>query len=434
MKREYRAADELGKQRSVRKFQELAEQGASVQLVLPLTEIMQMVQDGCGQLLREAGLRLMELVMEEEAERLVGPRHQQDEQRRGYRWGNEAGYCVVDGQKVPIERIRLRSKEGHELPLGSYQLFQRSAPLEDGVWWKMMRGLTTRNYGAVTKTFRQAYGVEKSAVSERFVQASKEKLRELLERSLADLDLCAMLIDGTPVKGRQMIAVIGIDREGMKHVLGLREGATENATVVRELLEDLARRGVDFTRTRLYVLDGAKALHTAVKKVAGASALIQRCQLHKKRNVRDHLPKQHQASVWRQMCAAYAMHNYEDARQALERLLRELMQLNPSAARSLEEGLEETLTIHRLKLPELLRRSLATTNIIESVFSGVEDHCRRVKHWRAGDHLQRWVASALLKVESRFRRLKGHKEMPALLSALDDYALQNGLVQQTKAA
>src|SRR5215207_1160930 len=420
MKREYRQADELGKQRSIGKFREIAEDGASVQLVLPLVEVMQMVQDGCGELLREAGLRLMMLVMEEEAERLVGPRHQQDEQRRGYRWGNEAGYCVVDGQKVPIERIRLRSKDGHELPLGSYQLFQRSAPLEDGVWWKMMRGLSTRNYGAVTKTFRQAYGIERSAVSERFVQASKEKLRELLERSLADLDLCAMLIDGTPVKGRQMIAVIGIDREGMKHV--------------RELREDLARRGVDFTRARLYVLDGAKALHTAVKKVAGASALIQRCQLHKKRNVRDHLPKQHQTSVWRQMSAAYAMREYEDARQALERLLRELMHLNPSAARSLEEGLEETLTIHRLGLPELLRRSLASSNIIESVFSGVEEHCRRVKRWRAGDHLQRWVASALLKVECRFRCLKGHKEMPALLSALDDYALQNGLVQQTKAA
>lgn len=434
MKREYRQADELGKQRSIGKLRAMAEDGASVQLVLPVVEIMQLVQDGCGQLLREAGLRLMMLVMEEEAERLVGPRHHQDEQRNGYRWGNEAGYCVVDGQKVPIERIRLRSKDGRELPLGSYQLFQRSAPLEDGVWWKMMRGLTTRNYGAVTKTFRQAYGVEKSTVSERFVQASKEKLRELLERSLADLDLCAMLIDGTPVKGRQMIAVIGIDRAGMKHVLGLREGATENATVVRELLEDLARRGVDFTRVRLYVLDGAKALHAAVKKVAGASALIQRCQLHKKRNVRDHLPKQYQASVWRQMSAAYAMRDYEDARRALERLLRELMHLNPSAARSLEEGLEETLTIHRLGLPELLRRSLATTNIIESVFSGVEDHCRRVKRWRAGDHLQRWVASALLKVESRFRRLKGHKEMPALLSALDAYALQKGLVQQTKAA
>lgn len=434
MKRGYRVRDEVGKQRSIGKFRELAEEGTSVQLVLPLLEVMQLVQDGCGQLLREAGLRLMMLVMEEEAERLVGPRHQQDEHRSGYRWGNEAGYCVVDGQKVPIDRIRLRQKDGGELPLGSYQLFQRSAPLQDGVWWKMMRGLTTRNYGVVTRTFRQAYGIEKSAVSERFVQASKEKLRELLERPLSDLDLCAMLIDGTPVKGRQMIAAIGIDHEGKKYVLGLREGATENATVVRELLEDLAARGVDFTRPRLYVLDGAKALQAAVSKVAGAAAVVQRCQLHKKRNVVDHLPQQYHASVWRQMSAAYAMRDYEDARRALERLLRELMHLNPSAARSLEEGLEETLTMHRLGLPELLRRSLSSTNLIESVFSGVEDHCRRVKRWRAGDHLQRWVASALLKVESRFRRIKGYKEMAALLSALDAYGLQKGLVQETKAA
>jgi len=230
------------------------------------------------------------------------------------------------------------------------------------------------------------------------------------------------------------MAAIGIDREGKKHVLGLREGATENATVVRQLLEDLAARGVDFTRPRLYVLDGAKALHAAVSKVAGAAALVQRCQLHKKRNVLDHLPPQYHANVLRQMNAAYAMRDYEAARQALERLLRELMHLNPSAARSLEEGLEETLTVHRLGLPESLRRSLSSTNIIESVFSGVEDHCRRVKRWRAGDHLQRWVASALLKVESRFRRIRGYKEMPALLSALDAYGLQKGLAQQVQAA
>ncbi len=434
MRRGYQVGDEVGKQRSIRKFREIAEQGAEVQLVLPMVEIMQLVQDGCGQLLREAGLRLMTLVMEQEAERLIGPRHQQDAQRSGYRWGSEAGYCIVDGQKVPLDRIRLRQKDGRELPLGSYQLFQRSAPLQDGVWWKMMRGLTTRNYGAVTRTFREAYGIEKSAVSERFVQASREKLQELLDRPLGHLDLCALLLDGTPVKGRQMIAAIGLDREGKKHVLGLREGATENATVVRELLEDLAGRGVDFTRPRLYVLDGAKALHAAVSKVAGAAGLVQRCQLHKKRNVLDHLPPQYHAAVLRQMNAAYTMRDYEDARQALERLLRELMHLNPSAARSLEEGLEETLTVHRLGLPESLRRSLSSTNIIESVFSGVEEHCARVKRWRAGDHLQRWVASALLKVESRFRRIKGYKEMPALLSALDAYGLEKGLAQQAQAA
>ena len=298
MKRGYQVKDEVGKERSIRKFREIAEQGSTVQLVLPMLEVMQLVQDGCGQLLREAGLRLMMVVMEEEAERLVGPRHQQDESRAGYRWGREAGYCVVDGQKVPIDRIRLRSKAGRELPLGSYQLFQRSAPLQDGVWWKMMRGLTTRNYGAVSRTFRQAYGIEKSAVSERFVEASREKLRELLERGLDQLELCVILIDGTPIKGRQMIAIIGLDREGRKHVLGLREGATENATVVRELLAELEERGVDFTRPRLYVLDGAKALHAAVKKVAGEAALVQRCQLHKKRNVLDHLPQQYHPAVF----------------------------------------------------------------------------------------------------------------------------------------
>lgn len=217
-------------------------------------------------------------------------------------------------------------------------------------------------------------------------------------------------------------------------MLGLREGATENATVVRELLEELQARGVDFTQARLYVLDGAKALHAAVSKVAGAAALVQRCQLHKKRNVVDHLPPQFHAKVWNRMSAAYAMRDYDDARQSLEKLLRELMHLNPSAARSLEEGMEETLTMHRLNLPESLRRSLSSTNLIESVFSGVEDHCRRVKRWRAGDHLQRWVASALLKVESRFRRIKGYKELPLLLSALDAYALEKGLARQTQAA
>lgn len=156
--------------------------------------------------------------------------------------------------------------------------------------------------------------------------------------------------------------------------------------------------------------------------------------MHKKRNVVDHVPPQFHAKVWNRMTAAYAMRDYDEARQALEKLLRELMHLNPSAARSLEEGLEETLTMHRLGLPELIRRSLSSTNLIESVFSGVEEHCRRVKRWRAGDHLQRWVTSALLKVESRFRLIKGYKEMPALLSALDAYGLEAGLAQQVKAA
>jgi transposase-like protein len=341
---------------------------------------------------------------------------------------------VVDGQKVPIERRRLRSKNGSEVRLGTYELFQQGRPLEDEVWWKMLRGLTTRNYPLVTRSFAQAYGIEKSATSERFIRASRDKLKELMERPLGEVPMCAMVIDGTPFKGRQMIAAIGVGNDGKKVVLGLREGATENATVVRELLEDMARRGLDFSTPRLYVLDGAKALSAAVKRHAGEAALIQRCQTHKRRNVLEHLPEEYQPSMERKLLAAYAMEGEADARRALDQIHRELDRINPSAARSLEEGMEETLTVHRLHVPELLRKSLASTNIIESAFSVAEDLCRRVKRWREGDHRERWAGSALLLAESKFRRLKGYREIPKLLTALADYGIKKKLARKEKTA
>src|SRR5919197_4449736 len=219
--------------------------------------------------------------MELEACALAGERYEHLPTRDANRWGHEAGFVVVDGQKVPIPRIRLRSKTGGgEVRLGTYELFQQTRNLDDQVWWKMLRGLTTRNYPLVTRSFAKAYGIEKSATSERFIQASRGKLKELMERPLGELKLCAMVIDGTPFKGRQMIAAIGIGEDGKKTVLGLREGATENTTVVSELLEDLARRGLDFSTPRLYVLDGAKALHAAVKRHGGEAAVIQHCQVH----------------------------------------------------------------------------------------------------------------------------------------------------------
>jgi putative transposase len=207
-----------------------------------------LLQEGVGHLLREAGLALMNLVMEEEVRHLAGERHQQHSGRRAHRWGKEDGYCVVDGQKVPIRRTRLRSPENREQRLGSYELFQRSAPLEQSVWDKMMRGLSTRNYGAVVKDFRVAYGVEKSAVSDSFIEASRGKLQELMERPLGELRLCAVLIDGTPFRDRLMIVALGISVDGRKTVLGLREGASENASVVSELLSDLATRGPGLQR------------------------------------------------------------------------------------------------------------------------------------------------------------------------------------------
>ena len=200
-------------------------------------------------------------------------------------------------------------------------------------------------------------------MSDNFIEASREKLKELMERPLGELRLCAVLVDGTPFKDRQMIVALGIGVDGRKTVLGLREGATENATVVSELLSDLAGRGLDFSVPRIYVLDGGKALAAAVRRHAGEAALIQRCQIHKRRNVLDHLPEEHWPAVQKALQNAYAMTEYADAKRALERLHRELMDLNPSAAPSLEEGLEETLTVHSLRVPLKLRRTLASTNV-----------------------------------------------------------------------
>ena len=431
MKRQY----QIEQQRAVQQFRRIAtEENPNIQMILPLAEIVGLLQQGVGNLLRETGLALMHTVMEEEVRHLAGERYQQHEGRRAHRWGKEDGYCVVDGQKVPIQKTRLRTKDKREQRLGSYELFQRSGPLQAGVWDKMMRGLSTRNYGAVVKDFHNAYGVEKSAVSENFIEASREKVKQLMERPLGELRLCAVLIDGTPFKDRQMIAALGIGCDGTKTVLGIREGATENTAVVSSLLSELVERGLDFSTPRLYVLDGGKALAAAVRKQAGEAAFIQRCQVHKKRNVVDHLPDEHKADVRRKMQNAYAMAAYADAKRALERLHRELMELNPSAARSLEEGMEETLTVHRLRVPSKLRRTLASTNVIESAFSIVETVCRNVKRWRSGDHIERWVGSGLLVAERQFRKVQGYREIPSLLTALATAVSKKNVAEEVKVA
>jgi len=415
MKQQY----QIDKQRAVQQFRRFAtENNPNIQTVLPLAEIVGLLQEGVGNLMRETGLLLMMGVMEEEVRHVVGERHAQNPERQASRWGKENGYCVIDGQKVPMKRTRVRDKENREVRLGSYELFQRSGPLQNAVWDKMMHGLSTRNYAPVVKDFAHAYGVEKSAVSEKFIEASREKVKALMERPLGQLKLCAVLIDGTPFKDRQMIVALGINQDGTKTVLGLREGATENTTVVSSLLSELIERGLDFTTPRLYILDGGKALHAAVKQYAGAAALIQRCQVHKERNVVDHLPEDFKRDVRRKLRNAYAMADYGDAKRALESLHRELMHLNPSAARSLEEGMEETLTVHRLAIPEQLRRTLRSTNVIESAFSIVETVCRNVKRWREGDQIERWVASGLLVAEDQFRKVIGYHHIPTLLSAM----------------
>lgn len=427
---------QIESQRAVKRLEQMvAEHDPAVQLVLPMAEMLGWLRQGVGELIRQAGLQLMDLVMQQEVRELAGERSQPQPQRQAHRWGSEQGYCVVMGQKVPVRRPRVRSTEDREVRLGSYELFHRGEPLTETVWEKLMLGLSTRKYGQAVREFTEAYGLEKSTVSERFIEASRTKLKELMEKRLDTLRLCALLIDATPFEGQQMVVALGIGQDGRKTILGLRQGATENATVVGELLGDLLARGLDFTLPRLYVLDGGKALHAAVKKYAGAAAPVQRCQVHKRRNVLDHLSEQDQPAIARKLNAAYALEDYTAAKQALGQLHRELMDLNPSAARSLEEGLEETLTVHRLRVPPKLRQTLASTNVIESAFSIVEQVCRNVKRWHGGDQRERWVGSGLLVAEKQFRRVKGYQQIPALVQQLEASRPSNEpLVRRRKAS
>jgi transposase-like protein len=407
-------------QRAVKQFEAMAADGnPAVQMILPMTEMIGWLRKGVGELIRQAGLQLMDLLMQEEVREVVGERSQRQAERTASRWGSERGYCVVMGQKVPIERPRVRTTDDKEVRLGSYEMFHRGEPLTETVWSKLMLGLSTRKYGQAVREFSAAYGLEKSAISEHFIEASRGKLKAMMERRLDKTRLCALLIDATPFEGQQMVAALGIDEYGRKTILGIRQGATENATVVGELLADLVERGLDFTEPRLYILDGGKALSAAVKKHAGESAAIQRCQVHKRRNVLDHLTDEQRPGIAKKLNAAYALEDYGAAKQALNVLHRELMDLNPSAARSLGEGMEETLTVHRLHVPIQLRKTMASTNVIESAFSIVERVCRNVKRWHGGDQRERWVGSGLLVAEKQFRRITGYKQIPTLIRELE---------------
>jgi len=416
MKRPY----QIESQRAVKQLAEMAAEGnPAVQMVLPLAEMIGWLRKGVGELIRQAGLQLMDLMMQEEVRALAGEPHQRHAERTATRWGSERGYCVVMGQKVPIQRPRVRNSDDQEMRLGSYEMFHRGEPLTETVWEKLMLGLSTRKYGDAVREFTEAYGLEKSAISEHFIEASRAKLKALMERRLDKVRLCALMIDATPFQGQQMVAALGIGEDGRKTILGIRQGATENATVVGELLSDLVERGLDFTEPRLYVLDGGKALSAAVKKHAGESAAIQRCQVHKRRNVLDHLTEEQRPAVAKKLNVAYALDDYAAAKQELSELHRDLMHLNPSAARSLAEGMEETLTVHRLHLPMQLRKTMASTNVIESAFSIVEQVCKNVKRWHGGDQRERWVGSGLLVAEKQFRRVQGHKQIPALIKELE---------------
>jgi transposase-like protein len=396
--------------------------------VLNPEEVVAMLQDSLTDFATEMGLRVARLLLEDEVNQRCGSRYERVPERTVTRYGRQQGVVVIAGQKLPVQRPRIRyTQRCGEAELENYARLQSPEAMPQSVLKRLVRGVSCRDYEGVVDMAREGFGVKKSSVSRSFVKASAREVRELAERRFDGQRFAVIYIDGTPYAGETMIAAMGITEDGTKRLLGVRQGGTENAAVCTALLEDLCSRGLDTSSPTLLVLDGAKALHAAVKRVWGQNALIQRCQVHKQRNVREHLPQKHWEELSRQLNAAYHETDYDQALKGLKTTARWLDRLNPDAAASLREGMEETLTVVRLGVPALLRRTLATTNPIESAFSVAENVTRRVKCWRDGDMRQRWCTAGLLRAESKFHRVKGHRHMPQLLRALDRLVLGKGL-------
>ena len=386
-------------------------------------EFLSLAQESLHSFALNLGVMFAGRLLEDGVELLCGPRYERRRERQATRYGHQPGVVSLAGQKVSILRPRVRSVSADgtrgevELPL--YRAMQRPESMPEACLKRMVRRVSCRDYAGVVDLAQEGFGVQKSSVSRGFVRASADAVCALAERRWEGIRFVAVFIDGIEYAGETLVVALGLDARGHKHVLGLRQGATENALVVTALLEELAERGLDTTQPMLFVLDGAKALAAAVKRICGRHALIQRCQVHKQRNVKAHLPEAHHAELERRLQAAYAQTDCGQAVSLLEDTVHWLKRINPAAAASLQEGLEDTVTVVRLMLPEKLRRTLATTNPIESALSVVRDLTARVKRWRDGDMRLRWCAAGLLRAEEKFRRIKGYADLPLLLVALD---------------
>jgi len=400
------------------KVREIREGQVIIELPLPVADVLTGIPEAVEGLSQQVGLMLIQAVIESECERVAGQKNARNPLRTANWWGSQLSPVYYDGQKALIERPRLRGKDNKEIQLSTYRAFQSPQKMKRTVMKQMVLGISSRNYEEAMETFVNGYGIKKSSISRHFVKATAEQMREFMERDLSHLELCAIFIDGIEFKKNLLVVAMGLDKEGGKHILGLWQGATENAAVCNNLLDDIERRGLDMGKDYLFVLDGSKALRSAVAKKFGSDVLVQRCQQHKRRNVRDHLPPEHQEAIDARIRAAYNMTDYDKAKESLNLTVKYLERLNPSAAASLKEGLEETLTLHKFGVTGLLRKTLSTTNPIESCFSVTRTVTGRVKKWNGGDMVQRWAVAALLRAEKKFKRVKGYREIPKLIAAL----------------
>ena len=400
------------------KSEQLRKAAGQGQLWLQLPEL---VREALFETVIAAGLACVDEVLEAERSGLCGARYQHVPGRQASRAGHVGSSLVLGGRRVAVGRPRARSVDGHELILPSWREWTKRDPLTERAVEQMVLGVSTRRYARSLEPLpatASVRGISKSAVSERFVYGTERKLAELMSRELGKFSFTALFIDGVHFGEHVVLAAVGVDEHGDKHVLGLREGATENSAACKALLADLIERGLDTEHSLLIVIDGAKALHKAVVEVFGARALIQRCREHKKRNVSEALPERLRASVRTTMNQAYATRDAKRARRLLDNLARRLEDQHPGAAASLREGLDETLTVTRLGLPENLERVLSSTNLIENLFSRVREIGRRVRRWQGGTMVLRWSAAGVLEAERNFRKIVGYHAMPTLVAAL----------------
>ena len=371
-----------------------------------------------------AGLAVLQETMEWEVERIVGPKGKHDRERTAKRHGHTPGEVTLGGRCVPVSRPRVRSADdSEEIQVDSYQEFASRDLLGQVVLERMLAGVSTRRSRRVDEPVGEqvkadARSTSKSAVSRTFVARTRTALEELLGRDLSDLELAVVMIDGIDLADVTHVVALGITSDGTKVPLSLREGSTENATVATALLSDLVDRGLRPGEAQLYVLDGAKALRKAVRDVAGPWALVQRCRIHKSRNVCGHLPERERPWVRAKLRKAWAEPDHTKALASLKALASQLEKVHPDAAGSLREGMEETLTLTRLGITGTLLRTLSSTNCIESMFDTVRTTQRNVKRWRDGDMRLRWTAAGMAEAQRGFRRVKGHRDLPKLIAAI----------------
>jgi transposase-like protein len=389
-----------------------------------LGELVGAAKEGLLALSVGVGLGVMYELMQCEVEEACGPKGKHDAERVAYRHGSDDGQVTLGGRRVAVERPRMRSKDGGELPLATYEHFASRDELSRVVMERMLAGVSARRFTRTQEPVGEeveakARSTSKSSVSRTFIARTAETLAGLMSRRLDDVRLAVLMLDGIELKGHTNVVALGITTDGVKVPLGLWEGSTENKAVATALLSDLVARGLDVEQGVLVVLDGSKALRAAVDAVLGSRTPVQRCVRHKERNVLDHLPERDRPAVKRRLRSAWAKDDHERALGELQALASELERSHPGAAASLREGMAETLTVTRLGARGALKRTLQSTNPIESMIECVRRSSRNVKRWQSGEMCLRWTAAGMLEAERQFRRIVGHKDLAKLALAVE---------------